>query len=89
MAARGETFTIGDTINCDGGAFVDCVFDGATMIYRGGAHPTFENCEVKDLSWRFDGPALKTIQFLQTLGASSDGPAFIADLFQPGKYLTD
>ena len=87
--ARNQTFTDGDTINTDGGRFIDCNFENAVLVYEGGIHPAFENCTFGDVGWRFAGPALKTIQFLQSISLVPEGKAFVDDLFVPGKILTD
>jgi hypothetical protein len=87
--ARDMTFVNGDRVEVDGGTFVNCNFRWAILLYAGGEHPKFEDCTFGDVSWRFEGPALRTIQLLQLMGGSAEGQEFIKDLFQSGKYLTD
>lgn len=87
--ARKQTFTNGDIVHTDGGRFIECNFESATLVYEGGIHPAFENCTFGDIGWRFGGPALKTIQFLQTMNMAPRGKEFLDDLFVPGKILTE
>jgi hypothetical protein len=87
--ARDMTFANRDHVEVDGGTFIDCDFRFAVLHYCGGEHPKFENCSFGDVSWHFEGPALRTIQLLQLMAGSAEGQDFIKDLFQSGKYLTD
>lgn len=88
MEIKDQTFS-GETVATDGKKFVGCTFSDVTLQYGGGVHPVFDDCRFEGVSWRFADAATRTIQFLQRINASPDGPAFIADLFQPGKYITD
>jgi hypothetical protein len=83
------TFANQDRVEVDGGTFVNCDFRWAILLYAGGEHPKFEDCSFGDVSWRFEGAALRTIQLLQLMSGSDQGQAFIKDLFQSGKYLTE
>ena len=85
---RDRSFSESDIIQTDGGHFIGCTFDGSILQYGGGEHPKFEDCTLDEVSWLFNQAALRTIQFLQTINASDGGPAFIADLFKPGNYIT-
>jgi hypothetical protein len=87
--ARNMTFVNKDLVEVDDGTFIDCEFRWAVLLYGGGGHPKFENCTFGDISWQFEGPALRTIQILQLMGASAEGHELIKDLFQSGKYLTE
>jgi hypothetical protein len=87
--ARDMTFVNKDRVEVDGGTFVHCDFRSAILLYAGGEHPKFEDCGFGDVSWRFEGNALRTIQLLQLIGTSAEGQALIKDLFQSGKYLTE
>lgn len=87
--ARNMTFGNKDQVEVDGGTFIECDFRWAILLYRGGEHPKFENCTFGDISWQFEGAALRTIQILQLMGASEQGQELIKDLFQSGKYLTE
>jgi hypothetical protein len=85
---RGKRFAKGERVEMDGGHFIDCHFERASLVYSGGEHPMFENCTFGDVGWRFDGAALRTIQLLQAIGAAPNGRSFLDDLFAPGKILT-
>lgn len=85
---RNRIFTNQEQVEADDCLFVDCSFRAVAFLYAGGEPPRFENCTFGELSWQFTGAALRTIQFLQFLNASPDGPAFIADMFQPGRMFT-
>ena len=86
--AHDTNFTNGDHVHVDGGRFVRCSFEKATLVYSGGAHPDFKDCEFGAVGWRFEGSALRTIQLLQALGSSPNGKFLLEDLFEPGKMLT-
>ena len=72
----GRTFRGGEKVDADGVTFIDCTFESAQLVYRGGDHPAFDRCRFgSDVSWHFRGAALKTIQLLQRIGntrAASD-----------------
>ena len=85
----GETFDDVE-VETDGKTFTDCTFNSASLLYTGGEHPLFERCKFnQDVSWNFHGPALRTIQFLQRINNDDGGEAFVADMFQQGKYYAD
>jgi hypothetical protein len=84
---RGGTFTGGEKVPTDGRSFIDCKFESASLVYAGGAHPTFEGCGFGGVGWRFEDSALRTIQFLQMIRNSEGGKGFIDDLFGPGKFI--
>lgn len=86
----GRTFDAGESVETDGREFTDCTFNSAALVYRGGEHPFFERCTFdRGVSWRFLGPALTTIRFLQRIANDEGGEHFIADLFAKGKYFAD
>ena len=86
---RDRTFSGGETVDVDGNRYIKCRFDGVQLRYGGGPHPYFEECEFPDGGWYFTDAALRTIQLLQVINGSPQGPEFIADLFKPGNYITD
>ena len=86
---RNKRFADGERVEMDGGHFIDCHFDRASLVYSGGDHPMFENCSFGEVGWRFAGPALQTIQLIQAIGSSPNGRPFVEDLFAPGKILTE
>lgn len=77
-------------VETDGKAFRECTFDAAELVYRGGDHPLFERCSFgKDVTWRFLGPALLTVQLLQRIANETNGEQFIAHLFAKGTYFEE
>ena len=86
----GRTFDGQALVETDGKTFTDCTFNSAILIYRGGEHPFFDRCSFeRDVGWRWLGPALKTIQFLQRIANDEGGENFIADMFEKGKFFAD
>jgi hypothetical protein len=86
----GRTFEGGEFVETDGKSFTDCTFNSAALVYRGGEHPFFDRCSFGgDVNWRFLGPALTTIRFLQRIANDDGGENFIANLFEKGKYFAD
>ena len=83
---RGRTFGEGENVEVDGIAFVDCKFEGTTMRYAGGDHPSFDNCQARDVTWYFADGALRTVQLLQQI-YNNGGRELISDLFRPGHYI--
>ena len=87
--ARDMQFGPEDVIATDGGNFIECRFEGSTLIYSGGEHPRFENCVLTDIGWAFADHALRTVQFLQTLNGAPGGAEFVGRLFAPGVIIGD
>lgn len=87
---NGRAFEAGEMIDTDGKSFTECTFDSAVLVYSGGEHPFFERCTFNgSTSWRFRGPALRTVQFLQRIASDAGGENFIASLFEKGRYFGD
>ena len=87
---KDRTFDGQESVETDGRSFTDCTFDSAVLVYRGGEHPFFDRCTFgSDVTWRFRGSALKTIQFLQRIGNDQGGENFIAAIFEKGKFFAD
>ena len=84
-----QTFAAGEEIETDGNGFADCTFNEVALVYQGGEHPRFDRCNFHSCGWMFRGPALRSVQFLQQVNASPGGKEFLADLFLPGKYITE
>ena len=85
----GRSFS-GEEVETDGRTFTDCRFDKAVLVYRGGEHPLFERCNFgAEVSWRFLGPALLTVQFLQRIANDDGGENFIGRLFAKGTYFEE
>ena len=87
---KGRTFEEQESVETDGTNFTDCNFNSAILVYRGGEHPFFDRCSFgQDVTWRFMGPALKTVQFLQRIANDAGGEDFIASMFQKGVYFEE
>jgi hypothetical protein len=86
---RDRTFTGGEQVETDENRFVNCTFESASLRFAGGTLPQFENCTFGEIGWHFTGPALRTIQILQALNDAPPGAVFIADLFAPGKFISE
>ena len=55
-------------VEIDGNVFIDCVFDNATLVYRGGAVPTFEGCSFRaPMFLGFEDAAGRTIGLLRAM----------------------
>ncbi len=86
----GREFSGGAMVETDGTTFTNCGFGAAQLVYRGGEHPLFDSCRFgAGVTWRFLGPALKTIQLLQRIRNAEGGEHFIADIFEQGKFFAD
>jgi hypothetical protein len=79
----GLTFTEHDTVATDGVDFVDCRFEGTTLVYDGGDYPRFHRCAFSKASWTFTGAALRTIGVLRAINSSPGGDLFVSDLLKP------
>lgn len=86
---RNQSLGGAEPIETDGNHYSDCIFTEATFVYRGGAHPRFDRCGFHSCGWRFAGPALKTIQFLQQMNAAPGGDGLLKEIFAPGAYLEE
>lgn len=61
-----QTFD-GDVISVDGKQFKTCRFVNVTFVYAGGQLPTFTNCQFSGVSLQFEGPAARTVRYLNGL----------------------
>ena len=64
-----------ETVIVDNTQFVDCDFEGASLLYQGGALPTFEKCKFVGVSLQFGDAAANTLQFLSRLRTGGFSPA--------------
>ncbi|MET4685103.1 hypothetical protein [Brevundimonas faecalis] len=62
---RGKTLT-GD-VELDGVTFVDCRFEGAQLIFRGGTPPNFQNCRFDRTRFAFLDQAANTLQLVRAM----------------------
>jgi hypothetical protein len=67
----GKTFT--GRVVIDERAFVDCTFEGATLLYFGGPPPSFQGCQFRGAQWDFKSSALNTIGLLQAFSRPESG----------------
>jgi hypothetical protein len=69
---EGKTFTKQSFV-MDESFFINCVLSDCDLFYSGGdadwMNLTWENCR-----WHFRGPALKTMQLMQTVGMMTTPP---------------
>ena len=85
----GRTFNADEPVETDGKEFTDCRFNSTPLVYRGGEHPFFDRCTFDGgVNWRFLGPALETIRFLQRI-ANNGGENVIADMFKKGNFFAE
>jgi hypothetical protein len=66
----GRTFGA-ERVILDGGTFVDCAFEGSTLVYFGGGIPEIDRCRLTDVRFEFEGPAKNTVELLRWLRAQS------------------
>ncbi len=71
------------TIDLDFQEFSECIFDGCTLVYAGGAPPSIVGCTFKESNFIFEGAAANTIQFMAALyrGAGEGGKDLIEKTF--------
>lgn len=65
---RGKTFGV-DRIILDGGRFIECEFNGTTLIYCGGGIPEIDRCRLNGVNFSFEGPAKNTVELLRWLNS--------------------
>lgn len=65
---RGKTFGA-DRIILDGGRFIECEFNGTTLIYCGGGIPEIDRCRLNGVNFSFEGPAKNTVELLRWLNS--------------------
>ncbi|NDJ84933.1 MAG: hypothetical protein GYB66_03515 [Chloroflexi bacterium] len=66
---RSETITVDDT------QFKNCLFDNASLVYAGGALPSFVDCQFRSVSLQFTAAAANTLEFLGGLRRGGFAPA--------------
>lgn len=65
----------------DGNAYLACVFEGCTLIYRGYDGVTLTDCTFNACKWTFDGPASNTMRFLAGLYGLPGGQELVEHTF--------
>lgn len=63
--------TFFDRVDIDGTVFREVIFDGAELVYCGGAMPGFDRCRFLDVTFTFEGAAGETIGLLRALSAAN------------------
>lgn len=64
-----------ETVVVDDKQFVNCDFEGSSLLYDGGALPTFTQCKFDRVSLQFGDAAANTLQFLSKLRHGGFSPA--------------
>ena len=65
---NGKTFGPGRII-LDGGCFIDCEFNGTTLVFFGGSIPQIDRCRLNGVNFTFEGPAKNTVELLRWLNS--------------------
>jgi len=60
-------------VTLDNARFEKCRFQGAVLVYSGGAPPHIQDCSFKDVSFEFEGAAGRTLALLQAMSAGASG----------------
>ena len=60
-----------ETVEIDETYFVDCQFLNCILEYRGGKI-AFESCRMSSCRYLFFGPALRTVEYLEALGLTTE-----------------
>jgi len=77
----GKTFT-DISIIIDGNSYTNCRFERCEIIFCGAAAVGMKGCTFVDCKWAFDGPSLRTVQFMAALYAiGGDGKQLIEATF--------
>jgi hypothetical protein len=61
------------TLVLDGNSFEGCEFQSCTLVFNGVSEVSLTGSQIKDCRWSFDGPAARTLQFMQALYQSGGG----------------
>jgi hypothetical protein len=59
------------TVELDENCFVDCTFQDCVLEYRGG-RLSFESCRITGCRYLFLDAALRTVEYLQALGLTTE-----------------
>ncbi len=62
-----------ELVNLDDNEFVDCKFQGCTLVYRGGSLPKFAGNSIDQCVWNFSGAAELTLRFIAGLYQAGEG----------------
>jgi hypothetical protein len=73
MAEFKDKKFIKQTVILDGNTFDKCEFQGCTLVYNGISDVRLNGSTLNECQWTFDGPAARTLQFMQALYQSGGG----------------
>lgn len=62
-----------EVVNLDSNEFINCTFDGCTLVYRGGPLPKFSGNSIDKCIWNFSDAAELTLRFIAGLYQAGDG----------------
>ena len=71
MKYEGETIT--GTAHLDDSEFIDCTFDGCTLVYSGGKAPSITGCRFKSFKFEFREHAANTVAFMKLMASPKSG----------------
>lgn len=73
---RGKTIR-DERVNISAAQYVNCKLEGCVLVFDGtGEHPI--NCRFANCTLEIEGPAVRTVQFLNTMAAAGAWPAIEA-----------
>ena len=65
--------TLGGRVALDGKTFIDCEFQNAQLVYKGGAQPGFANCRFIQSRFEFTEAAANTVNLLRGMLQARSG----------------
>ena len=68
-----EDETLTGRVTLDGASFERCVFNGAVLVYSGGAPPMIQNCSFRDVRFEFQDAAARSLALLKAMSAQKSG----------------
>ncbi len=84
MRAEGDTFD-DNTIELDGGEFIDCHFMNCKLVYHGTGIPKLKGCRFTSSHFALRGAAantLKFLKFLNEIGENNEVEKLLASLHE-------
>ncbi len=58
------------TLQLDGNSFKGCTFTNCQLVFSAITSVGFDECDFKDVSWSFQGPASNAVAFMRVLYAA-------------------
>lgn len=65
-------------VELDGNSFINCSFQGATLVYRGGAAPSLADCRFDPAQIEFQDAAANTVRLLGAMARPGSGLRYLA-----------